>query len=131
MTAVGLRNRPICGSGQVVFSLALATLGYVPLLASFCLPDGYRHDSRLNWKRSDRAPRAYPKPLCLVGGGRTALIVLSTAYVLKEQVLDTIEQRHADERAFQCALVAWQAATANPENHPSGRSFMRMHCVMP
>jgi hypothetical protein len=44
--------------------------------------------------------------------------VLSTAYVLKEQVLDTIEQRHADERAFQCALVEWQAATANPENHP-------------
>jgi hypothetical protein len=51
------------------------------------------------------------------------LIVLSTAHVLKEQVLDTIEQRHADERAFQCALVAWQAATANPENHPQWAQF--------
>jgi hypothetical protein len=51
------------------------------------------------------------------------LIVLSTAYVLKEQVLDIIEQRHADERAFQCALVEWQAATANPENHPQWTQF--------
>jgi hypothetical protein len=46
------------------------------------------------------------------------LLVLSTAYVLKEQVLETIEQRHADERAFQAALAEWQAATAKPEQHP-------------
>ncbi len=47
------------------------------------------------------------------------LLVLSTAYVLKEQVLETIEQRHADERAFQAALAEWQAATAAPEQHPN------------
>jgi hypothetical protein len=47
------------------------------------------------------------------------LLVLSTAYVLKEQVLETIEQRHADERAFQAALADWQAATADPEKHTS------------
>jgi len=40
------------------------------------------------------------------------LLVLSTAYVLKEQVLETIEQRHADERAFQLAFAEWQAATS-------------------
>jgi hypothetical protein len=46
------------------------------------------------------------------------LLVLSTAYVLKEQVLETIEQRHMDERAFQIALAEWQAATSEPEQHP-------------
>jgi hypothetical protein len=45
------------------------------------------------------------------------LLVLSTAYVLKEQVLETIEQRHADEHAFQAALADWQVATAAPEQH--------------
>jgi hypothetical protein len=51
------------------------------------------------------------------------LIVLSTAYVLKEQVLESIEQRHADERAFQSALAEWQAATAEPEQHPQWSQF--------
>jgi hypothetical protein len=51
------------------------------------------------------------------------VLVLSTAYVLKEQVLDAIERRHADERAFQAALTDWQAATANPEEHPQWTQF--------
>jgi hypothetical protein len=46
------------------------------------------------------------------------LLVLSTAYVLKEQLLGLIEQRHAAEHAFQTALTAWQAAAAAPEQHP-------------
>jgi hypothetical protein len=49
--------------------------------------------------------------------------VLSTAYVLKEQLLESIEQRHADERAFQSALAEWQAATAEPEQHPQWSQF--------
>jgi hypothetical protein len=51
------------------------------------------------------------------------LIVLSTAYVLKEQALESIERRHADERAFQEAFAEWQIATANPENHPQWVQF--------
>jgi hypothetical protein len=51
------------------------------------------------------------------------LIVLSTAYVLKEQVLESIEQRHADECAFQEALVEWQTATVSPEDHPQWSQF--------
>ena len=51
------------------------------------------------------------------------LLVLSTAYVLKEQVLETIEQRHADERAFQVALSEWRSTTAIPENHPQWSQF--------
>jgi hypothetical protein len=47
------------------------------------------------------------------------LSVLSTAYVMKEQILETIEIRHANERAFQGALEDWQAATATPEEYPT------------
>ncbi|HML20950.1 MAG TPA: hypothetical protein PKD09_04835, partial [Aggregatilinea sp.] len=51
------------------------------------------------------------------------LLVLSTAYVLKEQVLERIEQRHADERAFQAVFAQWQAAAAEPEKHPQWSQF--------
>jgi hypothetical protein len=43
--------------------------------------------------------------------------------VLKEQVLDAIGRRHADERAFQAALTDWQIATANPEEHHQWTQF--------
>jgi hypothetical protein len=48
---------------------------------------------------------------------------LSTAYVLKEQMLVAIEQRHANERAYQDAINDWQRATLNPENHPRWMQF--------
>jgi hypothetical protein len=51
------------------------------------------------------------------------LLVLSTAYVLKEQVLETIEQRHADEQAFQTILAEWQSSTVEPEQHPKWEQF--------
>jgi hypothetical protein len=50
-------------------------------------------------------------------------LVLSTAYVLKEQVLESIEWRHADERAFQAALTDWQIAVSNPEDHLQWMQF--------
>jgi hypothetical protein len=43
--------------------------------------------------------------------------------VLKEQVLESVEQRHADECAYQEALAEWQTATANPEAHPQWAQF--------
>ena len=49
--------------------------------------------------------------------------MLSTAYVLKGQLLETIEHRHAHERAYQTALAEWQAATAEPEQHPHWAQF--------
>jgi len=51
------------------------------------------------------------------------LVVLNTAYVLKGQMLETIEYRHATERAYQTALADWQAATAEPELHPGWSQF--------
>jgi hypothetical protein len=51
------------------------------------------------------------------------LLVLSTAYVLKEQILEFIEIRHANERAYQEASNLWQQATADPESHPGWMQF--------
>jgi hypothetical protein len=51
------------------------------------------------------------------------LLVLSTAYVLKEQLLDAIETRHANERAYLEAANLWQSATADPESHPHWMQF--------
>ncbi len=46
------------------------------------------------------------------------LLVLSTAYVLKEQILSAIETRHANEISYQVVLADWQRAAAEPEAHP-------------
>jgi hypothetical protein len=51
------------------------------------------------------------------------LLVLSTAYVLKEQLLEAIEHRHANERTYQMALNEWHKATAHPESHPQWSQF--------
>lgn len=51
------------------------------------------------------------------------LLVLSTAYVLKEQLLEAIEHRHATERTYQMALNEWHKATAHPESHPQWQQF--------
>jgi hypothetical protein len=51
------------------------------------------------------------------------LVVLSIAYVLKGQMLETIEQRHAAEYAYQSALADWQAMTAVTEQLPDWPQF--------
>jgi hypothetical protein len=51
------------------------------------------------------------------------LTVLSTAYVLKGQLLEAIEHRHATERAYQSAFADWQAMTAEPEQLPDWAQF--------
>ncbi len=124
MTAVGLATVLSAEIGQVVFSLALATLG-----------------TSSSSRRLLHLSMALATTLALVGNIQTALpkhtqspfawleaiappmLVLSTAYVLKEQVLEAIERRHADERAFQTVLSEWQAATSIPENHPQWSQF--------
>jgi hypothetical protein len=118
MTAVGLATVLSAEVGQVVFSLALATLGTS------------RSSRRLLYGSMSIAtlvalvgnvqislPGHAASPFAWLEAIAPPLLVLSTAYVLKEQVLETIEQRHAAERAFQLALAEWQAATALPEQH--------------
>ncbi len=118
MTAVGLATVLSAEVGQVVFSLALATLGtsrssrrllYASMAISTILA--------LTGNIQIALPGHTKSPFAWLEAVAPPLLVLSTAYVLKEQVLETIEQRHADERAFQAVLAEWQAATADPEQH--------------
>lgn len=46
------------------------------------------------------------------------LLTLSTAYILKEQMLTAIAHRHANNVAYAEAVNAWKLANANPEKHP-------------
>ena len=43
--------------------------------------------------------------------------------MIKEQILETVEVRHANERAFQTTLGEWQTATAMPEEYPTWMQF--------
>jgi hypothetical protein len=119
MTAVGLATVLSAEVGQVVFSLALATLGtsrssrrllYTSMAISTILA--------LTGNIQISLPGHTQSPFAWLEAVAPPLIVLSTAYVLKEQALESIEQRHADERAFREALAEWQTDTASPELHP-------------
>ena len=110
--------------GQVVFSLARATLGTsrsarrllmvsmmiattIALVGNVQIALPSHENSPFAWLESIAPP----------------LLVLSTAYVMKEQILETIEIRHANERAFQVALEEWQTAIAMPEEYPTWMQF--------
>ena len=124
MIAVGIATVLTAEVGQVVFSLALATLGTskgarallygsmgiatgIALIGNVqvALP-GHLKVRLHGWKRLRRR--------CLFS---------STAYVLKEQMLESIEMRHANERAYQEAMNEWQRAAINPEAHPRWMQF--------
>jgi hypothetical protein len=120
MTAVGLATVLSAEVGQVVFSLALATLGTSRssrrlLYASM----GIATIVALVGNIQTALPGHADSPFAWLESIAPPLLVLSTAYVLKEQVLETIEQRHADERAFQADLNEWQTTTAIPEEYPT------------
>lgn len=124
MTAVGLATVLSAEIGQVVFSLALATLGTSQssrrlLLASMALSTilALTGNIQISLPGHTNSPFAWLESIT------PPILVLSTAYVLKEQVLESIERRHANERAFQAALTDWQTATANPEAHPQWSQF--------
>jgi hypothetical protein len=56
-------------------------------------------------------------PFALLEACAPPLLVLSTAFVLKEQLLEAIEHRHTTERTYQIALNEWHKATTHPEKH--------------
>jgi hypothetical protein len=127
---VGLATVLCAEIGQMVFSLTLATLDR-----------SAQAEHKLSPQRLLYVSMAVATMIALVGNVQLALpghthspfawleaiapplLVLSTAYVLKEQMLDTIQQRHANEQAFQAALAAWQAAADDPESHPRWSQF--------
>jgi hypothetical protein len=124
MTAVGLATVLSAEVGQVVFSLALAILGTSRssrrlLYASMAIATILA----LTGNIQTALPGHTQSPFAWLESVAPPLLVLSTAYVLKEQVLERIEQRHADERAFQMALAEWQAVTSEPEKLPQWPQF--------
>jgi hypothetical protein len=124
MTAVGLATVLSAEVGQVVFSLALATLGasrssrrllYTSMAISTIL--GLLGNVQISLPGHTNSPFAWLEAIA------PPVLVLSTAYVLKEQVLESIDRRHADERAFQAALTDWQVTVTDPEDHPQWLQF--------
>jgi hypothetical protein len=111
---VGLATVLSAEVGQVVFSLALATLGasrssrrllYSSMAITTCL--ALTDNVQVGLVGHTGSPFAWLAPI----------VVLSTAYVLKEQILEAIEHRHTTERTYQSALNEWHKATAHPEAH--------------
>jgi len=122
--AVGLATVLSAEIGQVVFSLALATLGTTStsrrLLYSsmgMCTAVSLAGNIQIALLGHEQSVFAWLEAVI------PPLVVLSTAYVLKGQMLETIEHRHATERAYQAALADWQAATAEPEQHAQWTQF--------
>jgi hypothetical protein len=122
--AVGLATVLSAEIGQVVFSLALATLGTTStsrrlLYASMamCTSVALAGNIQVALLGHEQSVFAWLEAVI------PPLVVLSTAYVLKGQMLDTIEQRHATERAYQSAFADWQADTAEPEQLPQWTQF--------
>lgn len=122
--AVGLATVLSAEIGQVVFSLALATLGTTTtsrrlLYASMGMCTSVALTGNIQVVLMGHDPSAFAWLEAVV----PPLVVLSTAYVLKGQMLEAIEQRHAAEHAYQTALAEWQAAAAEPEQHPQWAQF--------
>jgi hypothetical protein len=124
MIAVGIATVLTAEIGQVVFSLALATMGTTAsarrlLYASM----GIATAIALVGNVQVALPGHMDSPFAWLEAIAPPLLVLSTAYVLKEQLLESIEMRHANERAYQEAVNLWLTATADPESHPHWMQF--------
>jgi len=123
-TAVGIATVLSAEVGQVVFSLALATLGTSRSARRLLYGSmGIATILALTGNIQVALPGHPHSPFAWLDAIAPPLLVLSTAYVLKEQMLQSIERRHADERAYQAALAGWQAATDRPEQHPHWFQF--------
>jgi hypothetical protein len=124
MTAVGFATVLSAEIGQIVFSLALATLGTSQsarrlLITSMAIATiiSLVGNVQVALPGHEASPFAWLEALA------PPIIVLATAYVIKEQILEAVEVRHANEQAFQTALADWRVLTADPEDHPSWMQF--------
>ena len=108
----------------MVFSLALATLGTSKGARRLLYTSmGIATAIALVGNVQVALPGHIESPFAWLEAIAPPLLVLSTAYVLKEQMLEAIEQRHANERAYQEAINDWQRAAVNPEAHPRWMQF--------
>lgn len=119
-TAAGIAIVIMAETAQILFSLAAAILNnssktsrrllYASMAAATILA--------LVGNAQVSLPGHWTNPFAYLEALLPPLLVLSTAYVLKEQMLQAIEQRHSNERAFQEALNNWKTASSQPEKHP-------------
>ena len=124
MVAVGIATVLTAEIGQIVFSLALATLGATTSARRLLYVSmGIATAIALVGNIQVALPGHSDSPFAWLEAIAPPLLVLSTAYVLKEQILEAIELRHANERAYQEAVDEWQRATANPEAHGQWMQF--------
>ncbi len=123
-TAAGIATVVAAETGATLFVLAAAALT-INRLSKSLLTTGALISTLIalvgNYQialvDTQRSPFAYLEALA------PPVLVLITAWVLKEQLLHTIEQRHANERAYQTDLANWTQATANPEADPTFARF--------
>jgi hypothetical protein len=122
--AVGLATVLSAEVGQVVFSLALATLGtshsarrLLYLSMGLATAIALTGNIQIGLVKHASSPFAWLESIA------PPLLVLSTAFVLKEQLLEAVEHRYLTERTYQMALGEWQKATANPEGHSQWAQF--------
>lgn len=124
MISVGIATVLTAEIGQLVFSLALATLGTSKGARRLLYTSmGIATAIALVGNVQVALPGHIESPFAWLEAIAPPLLVLSTAYVLKEQMLDSIEARHANERAYQEAVNEWQRATINPEAHSRWMQF--------
>lgn len=124
MIAVGVATVLTAEIGQVVFSLALATLGAsVSARRLLYTSMGIATAIALVGNVQVALPGHADSPFAWLEAIAPPLLVLSTAYVLKEQLLDSIQMRHANERAYQEAINEWQRAALSPESHSRWMQF--------
>lgn len=118
MVAVGIATVLTAEIGQVVFSLALAILGTTRSARRLLyISMGIATAIALVGNVQVALPGHMHSPFAWLEAIAPPLLVLSTAYVLKEQVLEAVELRHANERAYQQAVQEWLRGTTHPEAH--------------
>lgn len=123
--AAGIAMVIMAETAQVLFSLAVAVMDasktakrllYVSMFGATVLA--------LVGNGQVSLPGHETNPFAWLESFMPPLLVLSTAYILKEQMLVSIAQRHANTKAHQEALSVWNMANAQPERHPRYRSAL-------
>ena len=117
---VGLSIVLMAELSQVVFSLSLAILG-TSRTSRYLLYFGMFIATLIALVGNAQValPDHWQNPFAWLEALAPPLIVLSLSYILKEQMLQTIETRHTNEVAFQEVLREYEALAGKPEEHPA------------
>jgi hypothetical protein len=118
--AAGIAVVIMAETAQILFSLAAAVLATSTVTSRRLLYTSMAAATLLALVGNAQVslPGHWTNPFAYLEALLPPLLVLSTAYVLKEQMLNAIEQRHSNERAYQTAYNTWLQSSASPEQNP-------------